>query len=160
MPTPHKIAVDDLTANSVGTFKKLHQVLFPVEYPPSYFKDALNTTLTLSRLAYFNDVAVGCACVRMTLEKNGARCYMATLGVLAPYRRLGVGAKLLEHVEEYCRSIKAKEITLHVQDGNDAKEWYIARGYEEAGVDEKYYPRSDVKKAYLLRKSLQAQAHA
>ncbi|BFZ53346.1 N-acetyltransferase 5 [Savitreella phatthalungensis] len=154
MPTPHKIAVDDITANQLGTFKKLHNVLFPIEYPANFFRDALNGQLTISKLAYFNDIAVGCLCVRITPEKNGARLYIATLGVLAPYRELGVGAKMLEYIETAAKDIKAKELTLHVQEGNEARAWYEKRGFLVDKVESNYYPRSEVTAAVLLKKSL------
>lgn len=155
MPGPRRIAIDDLTANHIGTFKKLHQVLFPIEISPSFYKDALNTTLTLSKLAYFNDIPVGCFSAKIQPEKNGAKVYLMTFGVLAPYRQLGIGAKMLEYIEDHVRKdIKGKEIGLHVQEGNDAKEWYIKRGYLEERLDTNYYPKNKPSGAYLLKKAM------
>lgn len=156
MPAPRRIAVDDLTANHIGTFKKLHQVLFPVEIAPSFYKEALNPALTISKLAYFNDIPVACFSAKIQPEKNGARIYLLTFGVLAPYRELGIGAKMLDYVEEHVKTeLKAKEIALHVQEGNDAKEWYLKRGYTEEKFEENYYPKNKPTGAYLLKKSMQ-----
>ena len=41
--------------------------------------------------AYFNDIVVGGVCCRVEIEGEQKRLYIMTLGVLAPYRRLGVG---------------------------------------------------------------------
>ena len=41
--------------------------------------------------AYFNDIVVGGVCCRVEMEGEQKRLYIMTLGVLAPYRRLGVG---------------------------------------------------------------------
>ncbi|KAJ8555423.1 hypothetical protein K7X08_012919 [Anisodus acutangulus] len=38
-----------------------------------------------------------------------------TLGVLAPYRGLGIGTKLLNHVLDICTKQNIREIYLHVQ---------------------------------------------
>lgn len=155
MPFPHRIAVDDLTANHIGTFKKLHQVLFPIQFAPSFYKDALNTTLTLSKLAYFNDIPVACFSAKIHPEKNGARVYLLTFGVLAPYRRLGIGEKMLEYLENHVKTeLKAKDISLHVQEGNDARDWYVKKGYAEESFEPQYYPKNQPSGAFLLRKTM------
>lgn len=155
MPAPRRIAVDDLTANHIGTFKKLHQVLFPIEIAPNFYKDALNPVLTLSKLAYFNDIPVGCFCAKIQPEKNGARVYIMTFGVLAPYRRLGIGARMLEYIETHVKTeLKAKEVGLHVQEGNEAKDWYTKHGYAEEKFDANYYPKNKPSGAYLLKKAM------
>lgn len=155
MPAARRIAVDDLTANHIGTFKKLHQVLFPIEIAPSFYKDALNTSLTISKLGYFNDIPVACFSAKIQPEKNGARVYLMTFGVLAPYRRLGIGEKMLEYIENHVKSdLKGKEIVLHVQEGNDAKEWYTKRGYNQESFEENYYPKNNPKGAFVLKKAM------
>lgn len=42
-------------------------------------------------VAYFNDIVVGGVCCRIETEGEQRRLYIMTLGVLAPYRRLGIG---------------------------------------------------------------------
>lgn len=149
------MAVDDLTPNHIGTFKKLHQVIFPIEIAPSFYKDALNHAVTVSKLGYFNDIPVACFSAKIQPEKGGPRIYLMTLGVLAAYRRLGLGAKMLDFVEEHVKTeLKAKSITLHVQEGNEAKEWYIKRGYTEEKFDANYYPRNQPSGAYVLTKAM------
>ncbi len=41
--------------------------------------------------AYFNDIVVGGVGCRIETEGDQRRLYFITLGVLAPYRRLGIG---------------------------------------------------------------------
>jgi ribosomal protein S18 acetylase RimI-like enzyme len=162
MPATRRLAVDDLTPNHIGTFKKLHQVIFPQDFSPSFYKDALNSAVTLSKLAYFNDIPVGCFSVRITPEKNGARFYILTFGVLAPYRRCGLGAKMMQYIEDAVREAKGKDISLHVkQDNDDARAWYKKQGYTEETLEEHYYKAPVLPTgAYLLRKTIRCDGHS
>ena len=56
-----------------------------------------------SKLAYIKDVLVGAITCKEDFEKDGERiCYIMTITVLKPYRRYGVGTKLLEKAIEEC----------------------------------------------------------
>lgn len=44
--------------------------------------------------AYFNDLVVGAVCCRVEVNNDQKKLYIMTLGVLAPYRRLGIGMKV------------------------------------------------------------------
>ena len=48
-------------------------------------------TVLPSFSAYFNDLVVGGVCCRVEVEGDQKRLYIMTLGVLAPYRRYGIG---------------------------------------------------------------------
>ena len=52
--------------------------------------------ITILCVAYFNDIVVGGVCCRIETEGEQRRLYIMTLGVLAPYRRLGIGKKWIE----------------------------------------------------------------
>ena len=43
--------------------------------------------------AYFNDLVVGGVCCRVEVDNDQKKLYIMTLGVLAPYRRHGIGKK-------------------------------------------------------------------
>lgn len=47
--------------------------------------------------AYFNDLVVGGVCCRVEVDGEQKRLYIMTLGVLAPYRRYGIGMDLKKH---------------------------------------------------------------
>lgn len=52
-------------------------------------------------LAYYNDIVVGAVCCRIDILDGSRRLYIMTLGCLAPYRKRGIGAKMLQHVLNY-----------------------------------------------------------
>jgi len=104
-----------------------------------------------------------------------------TLGVLAPYRRLGigtaspcrfssgdavdlvVGSKLLDHVLSQAKnqtrsnpSRPVKSVYLHVQTTNqEALDWYTKRGFVLQDTVEDYYRNIDDRNACLLVRKLE-----
>ena len=64
-----------------------------------------------------------------------------TLGCLAPYRRLGIGTKMLEQVLNIVEKVGAfTSIFLHVQVNNDsAIEFYKKFGFNIVETKEQYY---------------------
>lgn len=85
--------------------------------------------------------------------------YILTLGVLAPYRGMKVGTRLLQRTLSFL-STNLPEVTqayLHVHTANqDALDFYQKFGFEVEGrVIEKYYKRLEPPDAVLLVKRLQ-----
>lgn len=47
------------------------------------------------------DFQVGAVCCRVDTSENSRRLYIMTLGCLYPYRRLGIGTVMVQHVLNY-----------------------------------------------------------
>jgi len=79
-----------------------------------------------------------------------------TLGCLAPYRRLGVGSKMVEHVLSIVEKDGSFEsVFLHVQINNEgAIDFYKNFGFDVVDTKENYYKRIDPADAYVLEKKL------
>lgn len=77
-----------------------------------------------------------------------------TIGVLAPYRRLGIGKRLLMQTLEACAGQPdCVEVYLHVQTSNDeAVNFYKGFGFEVGEVVKDYYTRLDPNDAYIISK--------
>jgi len=89
-----------VTEKNVEQLRKLNLAVFPVRYNDQFYSDlAASTTQAYTHLAYFNDILVGAICCRIEPQEHPEfKLYIMTIGVLAPYRRLGIGQQLLKQV--------------------------------------------------------------
>lgn len=114
--------------------------------------------LNLIRKAYFNDILVGAISCRVEEKENGELClYILIFGVLKPYRRYHIGAKLIEEILKEVKKEKSiKYIYLHVQVGNNtAIKFYEKYGFVNKEKIEGYYTDIQPADCYLLRLDLQ-----
>ncbi|KAH8482700.1 hypothetical protein POPTR_018G032400v4 [Populus trichocarpa] len=147
------ISLDGVRDKNVMQLTKLNIALFPVRYNEKYYADALASG-DFTKLAYYSDICVGAIACRLEKKEGGAvRVYIMTLGVLAPYRRLGIGTKLLNHVLDLCSKQNISEIYLHVQTNNeDALNFYKKFGFEITDTIQNYYTNITPPDCYLLTK--------
>jgi len=104
---------------------------------------------------------VGAVCCRIDTSDNSRRLYIMTLGCLAPYRRLGIGSKMVEHVLNYVtKDGNFDSIFLHVQVNNEgAIDFYKRFGFEIVETKQHYYKRIEPADAHVLQKSLKSNKH-
>lgn len=95
-----KIELGDVTPHNIKQLKRLNTVVFPVSYNDKFYKDVLEAG-ELAKLAYYNDIVVGAVCCRVDNSEGSRRLYIMTLGCLFPYRRLGIGTLMVQHVLKY-----------------------------------------------------------
>ncbi|ORX50877.1 acyl-CoA N-acyltransferase [Hesseltinella vesiculosa] len=110
-------------------------------------------------VAYYNDVCVGAVCCRLESDEDSdkKKLYIMTLGVLSPYRRLGLGKELLEHIlkEVGNKEHDISKVYLHVQINNDAAvEFYKKHGFQVTQTQQDYYKNVEPRDAYVLEKVL------
>jgi ribosomal protein S18 acetylase RimI-like enzyme len=144
----------DVTPHNIRQLRILNSSVFPVTYNDKFYKDVLELG-ELAKLAYFNDIVVGGVCCRVdTSQDKRRRLYIMTLGCLRPYRRLGIGTILLDHVFKICKDDgKFNSIYLHVQVNNEeALSFYKKFGFEIKEKEERYYKRIEPSDAYVLEK--------
>ncbi len=124
-------------------------------YHDKFYKDVLEAG-ELAKLAYYNDIVVGAVCCRVDVSSEPGRrkLYIMTLGCLAPYRRLGVGARMLAHVMDLVEMDgNFDSVFLHVQTNNEsALSFYRRQGFEVVDTKEEYYKRIQPADAHVLEK--------
>ena len=150
------ISFGEITPKNVEQLRKLNLAVFPVRYSDKFYNDLASTPVqNYTHLGYFSDILVGSICSRVEPQEGSSfKVYIMTIGVLAPYRRLGVGKRLLQKVLEACsQQPDCAEIYLHVQVGNEsAVNFYKGFGFEVGEVVKDYYTRLDVNDAHIISK--------
>ncbi|KAJ6820387.1 N-alpha-acetyltransferase 50 [Iris pallida] len=149
------ISLDGVRDKNVMQLKKLNMALFPVRYNDKYYADALSSA-DFTKLAYYNDICVGAIACRIEKKEGGGgavRVYIMTLGVLAPYRGLGIGTKLLNHVLDLSAKQNISDVYLHVQTSNDdAIAFYKKYGFEITDTIHNYYTNITPPDCYVVSK--------
>ena len=133
---------------------------FPVKYTDKYY-EALQLHV-YNQLAFFNEALVGSCTCRFERINEGEepatfRLYVMTIGVLAPYRRLHIGTKLMKAVIDAVgaeQNVKIDHIALHVQVGSKAHDFYQSFGFDVKEEVKDYYTELDVNDALLLTKAI------
>jgi len=152
--TKGRTELGDITPHNIKQLKRLNQFVFPVTYNDKFYKDVLEVG-ELAKLAYYNDIVIGAVCCRIDQSEGQRRLYIMTLGCLAPYRRLGIGTVMLEHVLDICRKDgNIDNVFLHVQVNNQgAINFYEKFGFKIVEEKKNYYKRIEPADAYVLQKS-------
>ncbi|KAG8834687.1 hypothetical protein FRC17_007772 [Serendipita sp. 399] len=107
---------------------------------------------------YYNDIPVGAVCCRLEqvdAATKESKLYIMTMGVLAPYRSLGLGTYAIKHLIDAASASTnkpyIKSLYLHVQVSNDsAKKFYERNGFKETKVVEDYYKKIEPKAAWMM----------
>ncbi|KAJ1310437.1 hypothetical protein OPQ81_007170 [Rhizoctonia solani] len=89
-----RLSFVSLTPDNVGILKTLNNEIFPVSYPEAYYAAVTKPELAhFCKLIYLDGKPIGQAtCSLKPSEHEGeARIYGMLMGVLPPYRSLGIG---------------------------------------------------------------------
>lgn len=128
----------------------------PVVYSEDFYR-RLTSFTRYSKLAYIKDVLVGAISCKEDTQDDGTKAvYIMTITVLKPYRRYGIGSKLLaQAVEDCAKSRQINKMTLHVQKGNDsAMEFYKKHGFIVKEELKDYYTDLDPSDCFILEKAI------
>ncbi|WFD30615.1 N-terminal methionine N(alpha)-acetyltransferase NatE [Malassezia sp. CBS 17886] len=157
------VAVADVTQNNLGQVRKLNSALFPIAYTDKVYTDLLHDDVRqLCKLGLFNDIPAGDICCRLEdgSDPTKVKVYIMTLGVLPPYRRLGIASALLRHVVDHVgigslvSGRRVESIYLHVQTGNEAaRQFYEAFGFSIVDTVPQYYRELVPPSAWVLAKT-------
>jgi N-alpha-acetyltransferase 50 len=145
-------------ARIVERLRVMDKYNFPVSYTEAYYTNLTNAGWhSFSLLAYFHELLVGSLTCRLeaTEDEGVSRLYIMTIGVLEPYRRLSIGAKLMQTLLDNVaaeQSIAISEVALHVQVGSTAFDFYQQFNFVKREEVKEYYKDLEVRDALLLTK--------
>ena len=169
----HNLIVEPVTSATVSTYRQVLAVLLPVRYPDKFYAESIANPgpSSLARLVLWQElgspdgqskVIAGIQCRLEDVNADGDQsCYIQALGVLAPYRELGVASQLLEimmrTVIQYYPRVKS--LSAHVWErSGDVVEWYKQRGFDaDKNMVQGYYRRLRPAGAWFLTKRIGVQ---
>jgi ribosomal protein S18 acetylase RimI-like enzyme len=139
-PQFREISLDWLQSN--GLYEKADDDL--LDNPQKYLEHG-----SFIFLAHFNDEIVGTVTLN-PLENNSFE--IMKLGVIAAYKRLGIGRKLLQTCMDICYKKEVKLITLETSSKLvNAIKLYEKFGFVHTEITASYYESADVKMELKLR---------
>lgn len=136
----------------------LDQYCFPVKYSEEYYEKYVRGGLhAYNQVAYYHELLVGSITCRLerTDVEGEFKLYIMTIGVLEAYRHMGIGRRLLQTILNLVYNDQLNRIscvTLHVQVGSSALEFYKNFDFEIAEEVAGYYADLEEKNALLLRR--------
>ncbi|CAM9106897.1 unnamed protein product [Choristocarpus tenellus] len=148
------VTFGNITETNVQQLRKLNSAIFPVRYHDKFYADILSTNPDFTQFVYSNDLIVGAMCCRIEDSEfpNHKKLYIMTLGVLASWRRRGIGSKLLRRaITNLLHYPNIREIYLHVQTSNQE----AAHGFCVEAKIENYYNRIEPPDCYLLQRCVE-----
>ena len=140
-----KVSLRPIDENNVGTLRVLNRAILPVQYKNKFYRDILQVPEELRKMAYHDASVVGAVCCRVeqsnSEEEAPDKLYIMTLGVLAAYRNLGVGSKLLKHILLTAAKMPdIGQIYLHMHTQNvDGLRFYKRFGFQITKTIKGYY---------------------
>ena len=113
-----------------GSFGKIgYEKFAKQEFDKYYIKNGIQVSNKVSFMACMNDISIG-VIIANIFESEA---YINSLIVSEEYRGLGIGAELLQKVEEHCRNNGVKLIALHTY-RFEAPDFYKKHGYIQEGL--------------------------
>lgn len=141
-----QVHLRELRFFDLGEILGIERELFPDPWSLSQFKEELRYVPSSRYYVVLEDLSgaapriVGYAGIAFTGASEPVDIH--TLGVTKEYQGRGLGQRLLDHLTEKAREIKASSILLEVRDGNEpARALYGKNGFTEISRRVGYYAR-------------------
>ena len=149
------VEIQDLCQDLVPDFKHIHDCVFPVTFPPKFFREIFKTNGALNRIALLHQQPVGVLSARILhTDNHGKGLYITSLGCKIHHRRKGIGSKLLQEATTFAKFQDCGHVFLHMQEGNEALQFYLAAGFKIDRRIPNYYHRIEPSTALVLFKPL------
>ncbi|KAI9183316.1 N-acetyltransferase 5 [Blastocladiella emersonii ATCC 22665] len=156
LPSPRKPREPEfreIDESLIPALRYLNAALYPVSYNDHFYRDVLRNR-HYAWAALVHERLVGAICCRCEYATDGLsyRLYVMTLGVLSPFRRLGIASRLLRTIVERARDDPdCEEVFLHVHTANTgALEFYDRFGFIRRALLPTYYIQLNPSSAYIL----------
>ncbi|KAL2108377.1 hypothetical protein VUR80DRAFT_3906 [Thermomyces stellatus] len=175
-PSPHpQAAIRPVAPADITALRRINSLLLPVAYPDTFYQHVLDPSVSalFSRVITWADdgaapkVVGGIVCrleevagaALAPIDEGYHVLYIQSLGVLAPYRGLGLASAALDQVLGAAQrdpSIDVRYVYAHVWTKNeDGLSWYRARGFTCSDKPvEGYYFKLQPDSAWVVQRDL------
>lgn len=153
----------------IDRLKSITATLLPVRYSDKFFAECLEPDKysVMAAVALYDLQVVGWIRCRVEPFPNAEnevyqQIYIQALGILAPFRGLGLATQLLKTIQAKAASThgRARSIYAHVWESNeDALAWYDKQGFARIMLQPQYYRRLKPAGAWIVRNELEC-SHA
>lgn len=160
-----RAAILRVAPSHVDRLKSITTTLLPVRYSDRFFTECLEPVKysAISFVALYDSQVVGWIRCRIEPFPNAEnevyqRIYVQALGILAPYRGLGLATELFKAVVAEGTSTypKVRSIHAHVWESNsDALAWYTKLDFRRIMLQPQYYRRLKPSGAWVVRRELE-----
>ena len=154
-----EVYFEGVNQGNVDRLVAINQVIFPIRYSPKVYQDivACGEISQIANLKGSKKTIGGISCRLENTPNDGPTLYIITLGVLAPFRSLGLGSKLLSMCIDTVESClpEVTKARLHVQINNeDAIRFYERHGFAIVETVQDYYIKVEPRDAVVLELKL------
>lgn len=149
------------SASHIERLKIVTTTLFPVKYSDKFFKECLEPekSFAVAFVATYDAKPVGwirCRYEPFPNKDNEAyqQLYIQIIGVLAPFRGLGLAKALLDMATDHAKrsSFDVRSVYAHVWERNeDALSWYQRQGFRQIMLQPRYYRKLQPAGAWIVR---------
>lgn len=94
------ISFGEINDKNINILRKLNFETLPVKYSTGLYMKIAAQYTQFSRLAFYNDIAIGAYTVRVEEYKQQQHAYILTFVVLEPYRKYGIGKQMMANLEK------------------------------------------------------------
>jgi len=130
----------------------------PQRFTRRYMRQLVSSDDTVTWVAEEQANMTGFAIAQWAQQVSGIVAYIATIEVLPEWRGRGIGAELLQRLEDAATAHRSIAIWLHVDAENaPAIRLYERSGYRDSGRAEHYYARNRPAVIYVKHLALPAE---
>ncbi|KAM0676087.1 N-alpha-acetyltransferase 50 [Gurleya vavrai] len=146
----HKLRLDPVDIDEIDQFKHIQNLIFPVSYPPFFYKDLISSENHLGYFIKYDEKTIGVVTYRI----DPVAIYIMTFGILQNYRGYYLGSCALYVVEAFAIVNHKKNLMcLHVNVSNrSAVSFYTKNGFSVNKIVKDYYVKTVPRDAYILYK--------
>ena len=131
-----EIKIRPMESQDIEAVGQLEKQCFSDPWSEKLLMDGLNSKWDTFWVAVLDDAVIGYSNLRV-LSGEGE---LERIAVAPDQRRLGIGRKLMEAMEDFATQNQVKAVTLEVRSQNTAAlNLYKSYGFEEAGIRIRYY---------------------